>query len=206
MGGINNDDIHRIGNQQIGPLHRIVGYANCRTDAQSAMLILGGIRKLGTFLYIFDGNQAFERVIIVDHEQLFNFMLLQDGFRLVERSTHRDGNEVFLGHHVFDGLILIGFKPEIAVRQDTFQLVLIINDGDTRDFILRHELQCIGNLSVRRQRHRIEDHPAFGAFDLIHLLRLLDHAHVFVQDADAALSGNGYRHLAFGYSIHRRTN
>ena len=38
-------------------------------------------------------------------------MLSEDLLRVLERSADGRGDKVFLGHHIFDRLLEIGFKP-----------------------------------------------------------------------------------------------
>ena len=58
---------------------------------------------------------------VVDHQQLFDAMLVQDQFGFFERCSHGNGDQVFLGHHVADGNIGAGFKAKVAVGEDADQ-------------------------------------------------------------------------------------
>src|SRR5581483_4250335 len=48
----------------------------------------------------------------------------------------------------------------------------ILGHGDPRDLVPFHDLERIGDLVARTSRHRVHDHPALRAFDLVDLLRL----------------------------------
>ena len=54
------------------------------------------------------------------------------------------------------------------------------------------------------QGEGVDDYAVFTALDLVHLVRLLFDAHVLVDDADTALSGNGDRHFGLGNGVHGR--
>ena len=56
----------------------------------------------------------------------------------------------------------------------------------------------------RRQRHRVGDHPALAALDLLHLGRLVGDREVAVDHADAALAGHRDGHARLGDLVHRR--
>ncbi len=48
-------------------------------------------------------------------------MPLQNALGFFERRAHRNGDEIFLGHHVADCLIQIFFKAQVAIGQNADQ-------------------------------------------------------------------------------------
>ena len=54
-------------------------------------------------------------------------------------------------------------------------------------------------------RDRIDNHTAFGFFDLGNFVGLLLHGQVFMDDTDAALLRHGNGGLGLGNGIHGRT-
>ena len=56
------------------------------------------------------------------------------------------------------------------------------------DAVLLHQFEYLPHLLVRVDGHRIDDHAAFAALDLVDFLRLILNAEVAVQHAQAALA------------------
>ncbi|MNW57397.1 hypothetical protein D3C74_352040 [compost metagenome] len=59
---------------------------------------------------------------------------------------------------------------------------------------------------VWSKRKRIRDNATFGALHTVYLFRLLLHGHILMNNADAALTGNGDRHGCFSDRIHTRAH
>ena len=128
-------------------------------------------------------------------------MLVQDVFRLFERGAHRDGDQIFFGHHLADGNIEAGLKAQIAIGENAHQLS-VLGDGHAGNFVLAHHFERVGNLGVRRHGDRIDDHAAFRALHLVHFVGLLLDRQVAMDDADAALLRQRDRHVRFRDRVH----
>ena len=85
------------------------------------LLVLDGVGVLQLLLDVLDGDEAFELVVVVDDEELFDAVLVEDLFGLLERGADGDGDEVLLGHHVVDGNVGAGDEAEVAVGEDADQ-------------------------------------------------------------------------------------
>ena len=68
--------------------------------------------------------------------------------------------------------------------------------------IFLHQAQGVAHRLVLADGHRVRDHPVFGTLDLAHLAGLGGNAHVFVNHADSAFTGQGDGHGGFGHRIH----
>ena len=86
------------------------------------LLVLAGIGVLQLLLDVLDGDQALQLVVVVDDQQLFDAVLVQDELGLFERGADGDGDEVFLGHHVADGNVGARLEAQVAVGEDADEL------------------------------------------------------------------------------------
>jgi hypothetical protein len=158
---------------------------------------------------ILDGDQADATVLIVDHQQLLDAMLVQHPLRLVlaDALAHRD--QVFVRHQFGNLLAHVGGETNVAVGQDTDQLARHALAGarhhrDAGDAVILHQAQCVGERSVRRNGQRIDHHAGFILLDLTHLGGLAVDIEIAVDHADAAGLRHGDRHPRFGHGVHRR--
>ena len=91
-------------------------------DAQAALRVLAGERMGDGLFHVLDGDQADAAILIVDHQQLLDAMLVQHplGLVLADALAHRD--EVFVRHQLGDLLPRIGGKAHVAVGEDADEL------------------------------------------------------------------------------------
>ena len=120
--GVDGEGIDAGVDQFGGALQKVAGGADGRADAQTALFVLAGVGIFQLLLDVFDGDQALELVLVVDHEQLLDAVLVEDVFGLFERGADRNRDEVFLGHHIADGDVGAGFEAQVAVGEDADQL------------------------------------------------------------------------------------
>ena len=122
--------MRRIDGQHVGAgvdklfcaLQKIARCANGPAHAQAALFIFAGVGVFQFLLDVLDRDQALEVVLIVDHEKLFDAMLMQNQFRLFKRGAHRDRDQVLLGHHVAHRHIGARFKAKVAVGENADEL------------------------------------------------------------------------------------
>ena len=131
-------------------------------------------------------------------------MLAQDRLCLFHGRADRSGNQVFLGHNFRDRTVIVGQKTHITVGDDAHQLAHIVHDRNAGDLVLAHQRICIGYQVIFGQRERVDDNAVFRALYLVHLVCLLFDAHIFVDDTDAAFTGDGDRHSCLGHGVHCR--
>ena len=98
--GINGNYVDFFGDELFRALEVIASGTNRGPDAEAALSILGGIGIFQLFLNVFDGDEAFERVLVVDDQQFLDAMLVQDGFSLLQRGANGNGDEMILRHHI----------------------------------------------------------------------------------------------------------
>ena len=102
------------------------------------------------------------------------------------------------------GAAVVGLEPDIPVGDDAEQDAVRAGHRDAGDPVPAAEPLDVGHGGIRPAGHRVGDHPGLGPLDHVHLLGLLLHRHVPVQDADAALPGHGDGHPRLGHGVHGR--
>ena len=130
-------------------------------------------------------------------------MTAQDFLRVGKRGADGRRDEVFLRHHVFDGLIVIGLEAEIAVGEDADELP-VARDGHAADAVTLHERDGVAHQILRFEEEGIGDDAVFGTLDLIDLLGLFLDGHILVDDAEAPFARHGNGEPALRHGIHCR--
>ena len=203
MRGVERQDIHIGARQFDGAFEEIAGGADRGAHAQAAMFVFCGARIFQFFLNVFDGDQALEVEVLIDDQQFFDAVLLQQALGFFERGAHRNGDQIVFGHHAADGLIEIFLEAQIAIGEDAHQLGAA-RYRQARDAVLVHEFERMTHRMFRRNGHRIDDHSAFGALDAVHFFGLALDGHVAVNEAEAALARHGDGQVRFGDRVHGR--
>ena len=67
---------------------------------EAALIVLGGTWVFEFLLDVFDGDEALEVEVLVDDEQFFDAMFLQDFFGVFEGGADGNGDEIVFGHHL----------------------------------------------------------------------------------------------------------
>ena len=96
----------------------------------------------------------------------------------------------------------MAFKTQVAVGNDADEATFIVDHGDATDVVLVHQIQGIAHRFVTFDGNGVVNHTVFSTFHDGHLACLLLDAHVFVDNADTSLAGNGNGHLRLRYRVH----
>ena len=159
-------------NQGVHAIHIIRRDTHSCGATQMTFGILVGIRIIAQFGDVFIGHEAYQFAVLVYHRQFLYLMRLErihDG--LVVRGA--DGNKLLARHHLTHGLVHIRLKPQVAVRHNTHQHMLLVHHRDTADMILMHHLECIAYRLVTEDGYRVGNHAVLCTFDAANLCRLL---------------------------------
>ena len=113
----------------------------------------------------------------------------------------------FLRHQFADRLQRIVGEADIAIGQDAAKPRRLaarpaLDHGNARNPMPAHERERIGQRFVGKNRDRIDDHAAFVALDLAHLLGLFVGLKIAMDDADAAGLRHGDGEPRLGHRIH----
>jgi len=102
--------------------HVYLGEHHERNERKTwAVIVLCGAWIFELFLYVFNGDQAFEVEILVHDEQFFDAMLLENFLRFFERRANRNCDEILLCHYRVDELRMVFLKAKVAIGQDSGQ-------------------------------------------------------------------------------------
>ena len=210
VGGVDDEQVDPGVDQPLGPFHPVRPHRGGGTDAQRTVGILGGGRVELAFLHILDGDQARAVAGLIDDQQLFDAVLVQQllGLRLFDAFLHR--HQTLAGHQFIDLLGRVVGEAHIAVGQDADEppglapaLPAILDDRNAGDTVGAHQFHRVGQGGVRADGQRIDHHAAFELLDLPHFLRLLFRREVAVDDAHATGLRHGDGEAGFRHRIHR---
>ena len=81
--GIDHDEIDAGRDQRFGAREALVADGGRGGDAQPALLVLAGVRIGDRLLDVLDGDQADAAILVVDHQQLLDAVLMQQALGLV---------------------------------------------------------------------------------------------------------------------------
>ena len=201
MGGVQAEHVHAGLHQRVDPVQHVGGGADGGAHQQAALLVAGGGGVYGGLLDVLDGDEALEVVLIVHDGQLLDLVAAQDLLGLLQRDALPGGDQVVPGHHVVHQLAHVGLKLHVAVGDNTDELA-VLADGHAGDAVLGHELVGLRQRMAGGQPEGVGDDAVLAALDHVHLLGLGADGHIFMNDADAALTGDGDGHAVLGDGIH----
>ena len=131
VGGIDHNYVHAGFYQCFDALFGIAAGTHRGTDAQAAFGIFVGIRELSCFQNIFNCNQTFEFVLVVQYQNALNFVRMHDFAGFIDAGTFRNGNQTVAGGH--DGRnrqIDTVFKTQVAVGHNTDHFAVFLQQAD----------------------------------------------------------------------------
>ena len=202
MGAIEHQGIHAGLHQSLGALHGIGGDAHAGGHPQAAQLVLASVRFVLRLGDVFVCDEAQKRAVLGHHGQFLDLVLLQDVAGLIQTRVARRGDEVLLRHHLVDGLPQLLLETEIAVGDDTDELVLAVHHGNAADVVFRHDAHRVAHRLVGGDDDGRVDHAVLGPFHRGHLTSLVGNRHVLVNHADTAFAGDGNGHVGLRHRVH----
>ena len=69
-------------------------------------------------LDVLDRDEPDATVVVIDHKELLDAMLMQEPLCLVEPDIFPDGDELVLGHQLGDALVGVGGKAHVAIGEN----------------------------------------------------------------------------------------
>jgi hypothetical protein len=202
---VDHDDVDLGVEQRLGAGETVLADAGGGGDPEAALGVLaGGGMGLG-FFDILDRDQADAAVVLVDHQQLLDPVLVQQALGLVPLGPFLHRDQVVSGHELADRLAAVLGEAHVAVGQDANQRPgAALDHRNAGDAVALHQGQRIGQGLVGIDGDRVHHHAAFELLDLAHLVGLLLDREVLVDHAHAAGLGHGDGEPAIGHGIHGR--
>src|SRR6185295_545391 len=91
-----DEDVHVRGDERLGALERVASDTDRGAAAEPAERILRRVRVLHRLLDVLDGDEPLEPEVVIDDQQLLDFVPVEDLARGIERRPDRDGDQVFV--------------------------------------------------------------------------------------------------------------
>src|SRR5690606_36028128 len=202
VGGVDHDDVHAGSHQGGDAIIRVGADADGGADAQPAFRVLAGVGEGLRLVDVLDGDQSTQFEAVVDHEYLFDAVLVQEGAHFVGAGFFGGGYQLFLGRHdAGDPRVHIGFEAHVAAGDDADQ-VTVFQYRHTGDVVLLGERNQVANGGVGVDGDRILDDAGLEFFHRAHFHGLLLDSHALVDDADTAFLGEGDGEAGLGDGIH----
>ena len=206
--GVDDEAVDAGRHQKLGASETLVADRGRGGDPQAPVGVLGGVRMRGRLLDILDGDEADAAAGLVDDDELLDPVLVQEPARLVAPDPLPDRDHL-AGHELVDRLARIVGETDVAVGEDADELAGLavrarLDHRNAGDRGALHHRQRVGERRVGEDGDRIDDHAAFEALDLAHLLGLIGGLEVAVDDADAAGLRHGDGEPRLGDRVHRR--
>ena len=180
-------------------------------DPQPALLVLASVGIGDGFLNVLHRDQADAPIVAIDHQKLFDPMLMQKPFCFVLADTLAHRDEPILGHQLGHFLPPVGGKAHVAIGENADQLAgmavaAALHHRDAGNVIFLHQRQGVGERCVGMDGDRIDHHARFELLDLSDLRRLHRRIKIAMNDTDAARLRHGNRHVRLGHGIHGRSD
>ncbi len=201
MCGVDDNDVDPGLDQQFGPLEAVGAGADGGADDEASEWVLAGAGIFAHLFDILDGDQPFEDVVVIHHQQLFDTVPVKMLFGVLQGGSRRHRDQIFLGHDMMDRLFQIGLETQIPIGEDADQLA-VFGDRHAGDAVFLHHVHGVADLLVGTHGDRIDDHAALRFLHLIHLERLLLRGHVLVDHPQPPLAGHADGRPRFGHRIH----
>ncbi len=202
VGRIEHQHVDLAPNEFGGALEIISRGTDACRAAQAALAVLRRVRVFQTLLDVLDRDEALQIVVLIDDEQLFDAVLMQDALCFIERRADGNRDQLVLGHARLDREIETRFEPQVAVGEDADEAAFLGGDRNAGDPEAAHHVERFGDPLVRLHRHRVDDHAAFRALHTVDFFRLAIDRHIAMDRADAALLRERNREVRFRHRVH----
>ncbi|EWS63387.1 hypothetical protein Y695_03381 [Hydrogenophaga sp. T4] len=203
MGRVHHDRIHTGFHQRFNAFFGAFTHTHRRAHAQPARRIARGIGKVELFGDVLHRDQALELERLVDQQQAFQFVLVEQGLGLGRRGAVGHGDQALTRRHdLAHGQVVTGFEAQVTAGDDADHTARLHHREARNAQVIRH-LHDLTDRGLGRDHHRIAQHARLVALDFGHVGGLLLRREVFVDDADAAFLGNGNRQPGLGHGVHR---
>ena len=103
-------------------------------------------------------------------------------------------DKVLRCHNLINLFVQPALETQVAVGDNTYEVIVVINNWNTTNVIVVHHVQSILHSTSEPYCHRVVNHSVLGPLDNGNIARLFLNGHVLMNHADTSLTGNGYGH------------
>ena len=202
MSSVDNHGVDAVVHQRGHALQRVGSDADTGSYAQTAHGVLAGVGVLRDLGYVAVSDESNQMILVIDHGELLDLVLEEYLGGILKIGSRVGGDDVLGGHDLCDGERHILLETKVAVGDDTDQMFLGIDHGDTADAVVVHEFESIAHSLILGDGDGVEDHAGVGAFHLADLTGLGLDRHILVNYADTAFAGDSDCHRCLGDGVH----
>ena len=202
MSRIDDDGIGTSVYQCLHTIECIGSHTDSSGYTQTTFLVLAGHGLILGLRDVLIGNQSDQMIFLIHYGQLLDLVLLQDLGSGSQVCLLVRGHEVILRHNLLHRTIQTTLKAQVTVCHDTYEMIAVIDDRNTTDMILRHDVEGLSHRRSLRDGDRIIDHTILCTFHDSHLTGLIINRHILVDHTDTSFTGNGDSHLRLCDGIH----
>ena len=203
VGGVDDDDVHPRLHQGGDPLLGVSAHAHGGACPQAALFILAGVGIGAGLVDVLHGHQAPQLKGFVDHQHPLQTVTVHQLHGLFPAGAFLHGHQALPGgHDVRHRLVQVGLEAQIPVGDDANHLARLVHHRQTGNLALAGDLQHVAHGHGGRNGDRILHHAGFVPLHPGHPGSLLGDVEILVDDAQAALLGQGDGHARFGHRVH----
>ena len=100
MRGVNHQTVDARFHQFVRTFFEIAGRADGCGYSQATQVVLGGGGVFDCLLDVFDRDQSFQMLVVIDDQKLFDAMFLQDCLCLIQGGANRHGHKRLRRHYL----------------------------------------------------------------------------------------------------------
>ena len=136
MGRVDDDGISAGIDKSLHTVEGIGCHTHTSCHTQTSFLVLAGHRLILGLGDILIGDKSDETVILVNNGQFLNLILLQNLCCCHQVSLLMGCHEMVFRHNLLHRTIQTALETKVTVGDDAYEVLLIIDHGDTADMIL----------------------------------------------------------------------
>ena len=141
-------------------------------------------------------------VVLVDNGEFLDFVLLQNLGGSSQVCLLVGSHQIILSHHLINLLVQTALKTQVTVGDNTHKTILFVNDRNTTDMILSHDIECVLYGRTATDGNGIINHTILCSFDNSDLTGLILDRHILVDNTNTTFTGNSNSHPTFRNRIH----
>ena len=192
--------------QRLHAFQSVLGDAYAGSHTQTTFLVLARHWLVLRLRYVLICYKSHQVVIFIHYWKFLNFVLLKNLCCSVKVCLLRRCHQVLRCHHLVNLLVVMALKAQVAVSNDTHQVVLVVNNGNTANMVFSHHRQRIGNSLTATYCHGVINHTVLRTLHNSHLACLSLYRHILVNNTNTALTSYSYRHSTLRNGVHSSRN
>jgi hypothetical protein len=203
MRRVDDDRVRARLDQRGGTLKARVADRRGSSNTQATCSVLRGIRVHRGLVHVFHGQEAEALIVLVDDNEAFDPVLVQQAAGLFRRGLHFHRDDV-ARHQVRDLLVHVFGKTGVAVRDDTDDLAIVLNHRNARETSALLEFVQLTQCRCGRDGDGVHHDAALVFLDHGNFTGLLLDRQVTVNDANAAGLCHSDGEARLGHCVHGR--